>query len=333
MIRTFAASFALLAALGTAAQAQDAAPAHPVLKAEATVTGNIVRVGDLIDNAGIIANVAIFRAPDLGSTGVVPASAVAEAVRVHKLVGLDTAGLSEVVVTRASRAIPAEEIQANVARALSLRFNLGDVKDIAVNFDRDPRVIHVEPSAKGEARVAAINYDPRSGRFDATLEIPTGAATRGTLRMAGRATITTDVITVSRNIERGAILRDADLAVERRPRAEAGGDTVHEREQAVGLAARMQLRPGQPLRGAQLMKPELVQRGEAVTMIYEAPGIMLTVRGKAVEAGAEGDTISVVNEQSKRTIQGIVAGPGRVVIPNGMPRLAANLPPAPEPKQ
>ena len=30
------------------------------------------------------------------------------------------------------------------------------------------------------------------------------------------------------------------------------------------------------------------------------PGIMLTVRGKAIEGGAEGDVISVLNEQSKR---------------------------------
>ena len=52
------------------------------------------------------------------------------------------------------------------------------------------------------------------------------------------------------------------------------------------------------------------------------------MRGKAVEGGAEGDVISVLNEQSKRTVQGVVAGPGRVVIGTSTPRLAANLPPA-----
>jgi len=77
------------------------------------------------------------------------------------------------------------------------------------------------------------------------------------------------------------------------------------------------------------MKPEVVQRNDAVTLIYEVPGIVLTVRGKAAEAGAEGDVINVLNEQSKRTVQGTVAGPGRVVINNGgSPRLAANLPPS-----
>jgi flagella basal body P-ring formation protein FlgA len=335
MIRRFAVTVAVLttvAALAASASAQTlpniVEPAQPVLKAEATITGNIVRVGDLVENAGIIANVAIFRAPDLGQTGTVPAEAVVEAVRAHALIGLNTAGIGEVVVTRDSRAIPVAEIEQSVARALSVRFNLGDVKDIAVNFERDPRVIYVEPSAKGDPRVARIAYDKRSGRFDAMLEIPTGAANRGILRLNGHAAVTTDVVMVSHNIERGVLIKNADLVVERRPRAQVGHDIVADRAHAVGLVARSSLQPGQPLRSAQLMKAELVQRNETVTLVYQVPGITLTVRGKAIEGGAEGDVISVLNEQSKRTVQGVIVGPGRVVISTGSPRLAANLPPS-----
>src|SRR5665647_1840544 len=104
MIRTITTAIAVLVALSAASNAADAP--RPVLKSDALVTGGIVRVGDLVDNAGIIANVAIFRAPDLGLTGVVPADAVVEAVRTHGLVGLDTNGISEVTVARASREIP-----------------------------------------------------------------------------------------------------------------------------------------------------------------------------------------------------------------------------------
>ena len=63
-----------------------------------------------------------------------------------------------------------------------------------------------------------------------------------------------------------------------------------------------------------------------MTLVYEMPGVMLTVRGKATEGGAQGDIISVLNEQSKRLLQGVVVAPGRVAISNGSPRLAANLP-------
>jgi len=326
MIRNLIVAAATLVTLGTAAAAPD--QERPKLKPEATVTGNIVRIGDLIENAGVVAKVPIFRAPDLGSTGMVSANAVVEAVRAYALVGLDTGDVSEVVVTRASRMIPAKDIEARVAQALSAQYALGPVKDIAVNFDRELRTIQVETTTKGEPRVAFLNYDSRSGRFDVTLDMPTGATTRGTLQLAGRAAATAEVVTLVRPVERGEIIKSGDIAIERRPRAEIGRDLVGNADLAIGLAARAGLQPGRPLRIADLMKPELVLRNETVTLVYEVPGITLTVRGKAAEGGAEGDMISVLNEQSKRTVQGVVVGPGRVSISTGSPRLAANLPPS-----
>jgi flagella basal body P-ring formation protein FlgA len=323
-------TFVTLLRLGAAAAAAEVDtldPQRPVLKSEATVTGDLVRVGDLVEHAGIIAKVPIFRAPDLGSTGTVSADDVVEAVRAHALIGLDTGGLSEVKVTRAARTIPAADIEAAVAHALATQYSLGAIKDITVTFEREVRAMYVDPSARGEPRVAHINYEPRSGRFDATLDIPTGAATRGTLRLSGRAQATVEVVTVARLIERGGVLKDADISIEKRPRAEMTRDVITDRDQAVGLAARAALQPGRPLRTSELMRPEVIQRNDAVTLIFEVPGIRLTVRGKASEAGAEGDTISVLNEQTKRIVQGVVVGPGRVVISSSTPRLAANIPP------
>jgi flagellar basal body P-ring formation protein FlgA len=324
MIRNLVIATAALAALCTPAFAdQD----RPKLKADVTVSSGIVRIGDLVEHAGIIANVPIFRAPDLGATGTVPAQAVVEAVARYQLLGLDTGDVAEVTVTRSSRTIPAKAIEDRVAQALAAQYALGPAKDVTVTFDRELTAIQVEPSAKGDPRIAALNYDSRSGRFEVALDMPTGAATHGALRLAGRAAATAEVVTVARALERGEVIRAADVVVERRPRAEIGRELLRSTDDVVGFAARAQLRPGQPLRSADLMKPEVVQHNETVTLIYELPGIRLTVRGKAVEGGAEGDTISVLNEQSKRTVQGVVAGPGRVVIRTSTPRLAANLPP------
>src|SRR5262249_45639281 len=147
-------------------------PERPTLKSEVIVTGDIVRIGDLVDNAGIVATVPIFRAPDLGYTGTVSADAVLEAVSKHALLGLETGSVRDVVVTRASRTIPAKEIESAVTQALSGRFDLGPSKDIVVSFARDMRAMYVEPSAKGALRVTHIDYDTYSGRFEATLEIP-----------------------------------------------------------------------------------------------------------------------------------------------------------------
>ena len=89
------------------------------------------------------------------------------------------------------------------------------------------------------------------------------------------------------------------------------------------MAAKVALRTGQALRTADLIKPQIVQRNETVTITYEVPGIMLTVRGKALEAGAVGDVVSVLNIQSNRTVQATVTGPGRVTIAAAGPLIAA----------
>lgn len=327
MIRSFIVACVALAVSGAPAAAQIAgqpAPERPTLKSEATINGDIVRIGDLIDHAGIVARVPIFRAPDLGFTGTVSADAVLEAVRKHALVGVDTAGVQNVVVTRAGRAIGAKEIEDAIARSLSAQFDLGPSNDIVVRFARDIQAMYVDPATKADPRVTHINFDARTGRFDATLEVPASTGPRSVLQISGRAIAMAEVATVTRSIDRGGILKDTDILMERRPRSEVGRGIVTAREQAIGLAARSSLQPGRPLRATELMKPDLVQRNETVTLVYEVPGIVLTVRGKAAEGGAEGDVISVLNEQSKRTVQGVIVGAGRVVISTGSPRLAAN---------
>ena len=208
------------------------------------------RVGDLVENAGIIAKVPIFRAPDLGATGTVSAESVVEAVRAHALIGLDTGDVSEVVVTRASRTIPAEDIEDRVAQALSVQYALGPRKDIVVGFDRELRSVQVETTAKGEPRVGYLNFDSRSGRFDVTLDMPTGATMRGTLRLSGRAAATADVVTLARSVERGEVIKSGDVVLERRPRAEVGRDVFRTIDHAIGFAARGALQPGKPLRTA-----------------------------------------------------------------------------------
>ena len=91
----------------------------------------------------------------------------------------------------------------------------------------------------------------------------------------------------------------------------------------VGMQTRKQLRAGQAVRATDLAKPNLVQRDDNVTLIYESTGLYLTIRGKAMEGGAEGDVVNVLNLQSKRTVSGVVIGRGQVEISVATPRLAA----------
>jgi flagella basal body P-ring formation protein FlgA len=171
-----------------------------------------------------------------------------------------------------------------------------------------------------------VRYDPRNSRFDITFEIANENGTSSTrLRFSGTAIETIEAAVLARNVERNEVLKSSDVVVERRPKAEVGADAAA-RDRAVGMQARRQLRAGQALRVADLARPDLVQRDQNVTLIYESPGLYLTVRGKALEGGTEGDVVNVMNLQSKRTVSGTVSGRGQVSITVATPRPAAAAP-------
>jgi flagella basal body P-ring formation protein FlgA len=315
------------------------APPHraaPALKASATVTGDLVRIGDLIENAGAAADTPIFRAPDLGHTGTVSALRIAELVLTHDIVTLDTRGLAKVVVTRASQAITPEDIEARIARALAGRQPSTDAGNLAVSFDSEVQTLHVEPGT--ELRLARMTFEPRSGRFDVVFERP--GRIRSFIRFTGTYAETFDAAVLTRPLSVGEIVRAADVTTARRPKSELANNVISHASQAIGMSAKRALRPGQALRQSDLAKNEVIARNDNVTISYEVPGITLSMGGKALEGGAQGDVIGVLNVQSRRTIQATVTGPGHVVVVSpprvtalpAEPRVAANGPVRPNPR-
>lgn len=323
MIRTLARTIFVLLALsgGAAAQQSD----HPALREHVTVDSDLVRIGDLVENAGAVADVPIFRAPDLGTTGAVSTDQIVEAIGPHQLIDIDTRGLTEVIVSRASRAISPTEIAASITATLSQQYSLGDARDISLTFDLPVHTLQVEPHAFGTLQVRALTYDPRNGRFDVTLDLPSSPVLhQHPARFTGIAIQTVAAVTVDRAVDRGEVLQASDLTVLRRPKSQAS-DLV-DMQGAVGLAARHPLRPGQPIYLTDLMKPDIVQRNDTVTLVYEAPGLTLTLRGQAQGAGALGDTIDVLNPQTKRVVQGVISGPDRVSVSSNTVHLVESSP-------
>lgn len=308
MTRFIIAAAAVAAFWSGSAAAQTVAPA---LKAHATVTGKIVRIGDLVDNAGAVADIPIFRAPDLGTTGTVATDLIVDAIRPHKLIGIDTRGIAEVTVTRASRTIGSQEVAATVAQSLVGQYGFSDARNILVTFDHDVRTLQIEPTVTGALPIVALAFDPRTARFDVTFALPSSIDV-SRAHYSGTAIETIDAVTVTHPVERGEILHASDLAVVRRPKSEAGLSTSA--DAVTGMAARHSLHPGQPLAAADLTKPEIVQRNDTVMIVYEAPGVTLTLRGQAKDAGALGDTIGVINIDSKRLVQATVSGPDQVTV-------------------
>jgi flagella basal body P-ring formation protein FlgA len=288
--------------------------AVPRLRESVKVASEVVHIGDLIDNAGSLAQIAIYRAPDLGTTGLLSTAEVLATLRTYQVFGVDTHGVGEITVTRMARTFAPKDIEQKVARALERRYGLGAAASLAVTFDRDIGTVQLDTTNTGDLRATSTRYDARNGRFDIMFEIANMESSVPTrLRFTGTAIETVEAAVLTRAIEANEVLKSSDVVTERRPKGEVGNDPTT-RELAVGKQARRALRAGQALHSADLGNPDLVQRDQAVTLVYDYDGIYLTVRAKALENGTAGDQVSVINPQSKRTVQGVVTGPGQVSV-------------------
>src|SRR5512139_1180116 len=117
MRKTIATLSALLALTGLAHAAGDVIAA-PALRASVTVTSDVVRVGDLVDNAGSAAQIAVYRAPDLGTTGALPVAQVINVLRAKQVIGVMTGDIKEITVTRLARTFANRDLELAVAAAL-----------------------------------------------------------------------------------------------------------------------------------------------------------------------------------------------------------------------
>jgi flagellar basal body P-ring formation protein FlgA len=314
MLRPLITAALIALSTGALAQSNDEPVLVPALRAKIIVTADVVRIGDVVDNAGTAARIAIYRSPDLGTTGTLPAAQVVATLRAHQVIGVTTGDIKEVTVTRLARTVQAKEIELAVAQALEHRGGLGDAANISLTFDRELQDLHLDVANNGAIQSSSARYEPRNNRFDVTLEIANEASAQPTkLRFTGTAIETVEAAILTRNIERSDVIKSADIVVERRPKAEVGSDAAS-RDRAVGMQTRRPMRAGQSLRVADLVKPDLVQRDQSVTVIYQSAGLYITARAKALDSGAEGDVISVLNPQSKRTVTGVVTGRGQVTI-------------------
>jgi flagella basal body P-ring formation protein FlgA len=121
-----------------------------------------------------------------------------------------------------------------------------------------------------------------------------------------------DALTWSRSISAGEIVQPEDLVWGKV--AAAPSQSPKDPDAVIGLAARRPLRAGAAVTERDVSAPQVIKAKDIVTVTYDNQGVSLSLQGKALSSGASGDTISVQNVTSKKTILAVVTGPGRAAV-------------------
>lgn len=122
----------------------------------------------------------------------------------------------------------------------------------------------------------------------------------------------TRVWVAARELPRGARIGEDDVRLAKVELRALPGDRASTLEDIVGLQLKRSLREGVVLRKRHLAPVSVVERGQVVRIVLRAAGLEIVGKGKAVSNGAIGESIRVVNTDSRREVVGRVAEDGAV---------------------
>ncbi|WP_331303104.1 flagellar basal body P-ring formation chaperone FlgA [Methylobacterium oryzae] len=301
-------TFAVLGALAIPAMARAESLR---LRGDVTARGDILTLADLVEGAPErLAARPLFRAPALGATGTIQTRRIVDAAAALGLNGLETGGRLQIAVQRAARRLGPPELEAALKRGLESGYGL-DPRNVAVRFDGDGPTLLAPLDLEGQAVALDLTYDARTRRVAGLVSLGERQASQ---RVSGVVVELREVAVLARNLNRGEPVKEGDVTLERRPREAVAPDAQGSTTAILGEVAQNTLTAGTVLRVTDTAPPELVARGENVTIVYETPSISLSMRGLSNDSGRMGAVVNVVNVASKKILQATVIGPGRVSV-------------------
>lgn len=133
-----------------------------------------------------------------------------------------------------------------------------------------------------------------------------------TTASAQSASDTAEVPVLGQSVPKGSLLAASDFVREARTVPQTrGAVTVR---QAVGMEAARNLPAGLVVRDSDLIREQLVRRGEPVSINIRSGSLTIAATGRALGGGAKGDLVRVVSLSTNRTLDGIIEGSGAVGI-------------------
>ncbi len=313
-MRALALAFLLLGPT-PAASAQETAVPRPF----SVVEEPVLRLGDVFENAGDRAAQAVGAAPAPGRRLVLDAAQLSALARAHNLAWRPLSAHERAVVERPGRAVPREEIDAALRADLS-RLGLDPDAELDLGAFLPPVV---PPAAVAHLSTENTALDAATGRFSATLVVLAEGTPTVRMRLSGRAVPTQPAVVATRRLALGEVVGAADTRLVRLRAERVRPGTAQGLDQMVGQKLRRPMAADMPFASADLAAPAMVEKNALVTVVLEAPGLSLSVQGRALEAAPRGAVVPVMNLASRSVVEGEVVGPGRVRVAIGAAPIAA----------
>lgn len=298
-------ALALLLLSGTALAA-------PVLKHDITVSGPIVTVGDMFDDAGLAAENPLFRAPKPGTSGLVPLADIRSATARIGIESFDAAGFDAVRVSRSATIVDQAILTTLINQDLAARGIITSGMSADTIFTTPITPLNAEAIPQ-PASVISLRYLPGTGAFSARFAI---AGIEQPLDVSGNIEMMIEAPHLTGTFPAGTILSADDIAMRPIPLRFAESTGIARLEDLVGKALKRPSRDGMMLKASDVAAPLTISKNDLVTIYFRKGPMTLTVKGQAVTGATIGAPVQVINLMSKRVISATAVAAGAVEVSN-----------------
>lgn len=149
---------------------------------------------------------------------------------------------------------------------------------------------------------------------NATIKTTCAGTQRWSIYVPVDIEVYSEIVVASRTLKRGSTIGEEDLNFQVINIARYGSGHVQDAKRIVGQELTRSVNAGEAIKLSHVRPAQVVSKGDTVVIEVRGNMIAVAVNGEALENGHVGKQIRVRNNQSKRVVDGVVSGPGRVSI-------------------
>jgi flagella basal body P-ring formation protein FlgA len=283
---------------------------------KAEVAGPEMRLGELADLSGgctNLADVPLGRSPEPGRALEIDRRELMAKLAVSVPTGSVQVSCPQAVeVRRASQLVGRQQMLAALKEQLERRLTEGGGEVLVSGFrvSEEPLVPAGNLQLEFELPESA---DRLLGSANFALLVKVEGQVARKLRTGAEVKLSRPVVVAAAQIARHQVLGPDDLRLE--PREVTNYEPAVSLEEAVGKRAGRRIEAGAVVAQRDLEEPPVLAKGSNVTILVEAGPLNVSTRGTARQSGRVGETIRVVNIDSKRELSAVVLDGGTVRVP------------------
>lgn len=281
------------------------------LKPDAMISKNVVMVSDLFDDVPPKQDAIVGNAPTPGQTVILNAKSLERIASTYDIKWKSTGPADQIVVRSVVQTIPASDILAVVKKDLMAR---GVDGKFEVTLNNIAPTITLPGNVDTTVEISQMNYTPGRDVFTAVLAAPSALNPIKTLSVSGLIEKTVQIPVLTKGALADDIISASDLEWIDVPTRQMVNDTIVDADKLIGKTPVRMVEAGVPVRVRDVKSPQLVARGDEVLLQFNQGGLQLTAKGKAMQNGAEGEVIRVLNLSSNQSLRAEVTGNKIVVV-------------------